>query len=289
MAAWPEVMRTEAISTVDDGLKRTTLHQMLERVCFIAMDDPWDNWLCIIDEVVSRFPTFPPKQWPLELHFLVLHNNFDTQDCEMLVCTVDNMKERKLDLKPDFTKRLDHFCDMLRLRATLLAATHSKIATVEELSQCISGSVNTSSEIAPEMIERIDESNFNIEEAAILAERSLRTFAGKVQKIAFFHSPSQADEILMPETKHLLEAAKSVEAEFPAKWIRLAIKKLADDLQNSRGEHAGSSPAEEAKDSRGEVANGVELPKGKRKHQDPKDPRPVVRLRGKTNKGLKMS
>ena len=30
------------------------------------------------------------------------------------------------------------------------------------------------------------------QEAAILAEKALRTFAGKVQKIAFFHSSSQA-------------------------------------------------------------------------------------------------
>lgn len=283
MAIWPEVLVVEARGLVDEMLLQDmNLLQVLEKVCYNALLDNWELWLCIIDEVVSRLQPFPAIKWPLRLHFLVLQEHLDTQDTEMLVCTVDNIKDVKdadKTLRPEFSKQLDHFCDLLRLRATLLAAVQNEIKTVEELSMCIEKSVNSTTDVAAEMIEKVDESNFNIEEATILAEKALRTFAGKVQKIAFFHSSSQADEIQMPESKHIWEAAKFLQADFPEQWLQLAIKKLTDDLPRSRGamsgEDADMSPPERA---RADV--------GHRRRVAAADPKPVLRVRGKN--GLKL-
>lgn len=282
MAIWPEVLVVEARGEVDEMLKDMNLLQVLEKACHLAIIDKWEQWLCIIDEVVSRLQPFPAIKWPLILHFLVLQEHFDTQDTEMLVCTADNIKDVKdgdKTLRPEFSKQLDHFCDLLRLRATLLAAVQNEIKTVEELSMCIEKSVSSTTDVAAEMIEKVDESNFNIEEAAILAEKALRTFAGKVQKIAFFHSSSQADEIQMPESKHILEAAKFLQADFPEKWLQLAIKKLTDDLPRSRG----AMPGEDTDMSPPERAADV----GHRRRPKPAaDPKPVLRIRGKN--GLKL-
>lgn len=219
----------------------------------------------------------------------MLSEDFDTQDEELLVDVGNNIKEGEMNLRPECRQQLDHLCDLLRLRATLLAAKQGKIETVEELSQCIEQSVTAKSEMEADMIEKIDEMNFNIEEAAILAVKALRRFAGKVHRIAFRTPLSQADEIPLPETKHILEAAKQAEAEFPAKWLSLAVKKLAEDLPKAEGESEDSSPAEVANGrSRGDAATSRERAP-KRKLAESQDPIPVVRLRGKTKqKGLKL-
>lgn len=287
---WPEMMVTDVKGVVDDFLKKKTLQQVLEKACYHAMFDPWEQWLCTIDEVMSRLKPFPAQKWPLILHLVMLLEDFDTQDEQLLVDVVNNIKEGEMNLRPDCRKQLDHLCDLMRLRATLLAAKQGKIETVEELSECIEQSVNAKSEMEADMIEKIDELKFNIEEAAILAVKALRRFAGKVHRIAFRNPLSQADEIPMPETKHILEAAKQAEAEFPEKWLSLAVKKLAEDLPKAEGESEDSSPAEVANGgSRGDAATSREPVIKKRKLADARDPRPVVRLRGKTKqKGLKL-
>eukprot|EP00435_Cladocopium_sp_Y103_P002920 s2642_g1.t1 len=158
-------MVTDVKGVVDDFLKKKkTLQQVLEKACHHAIIDPWEQWLCTIDEVKSRLEPFPAKKWPLILHLVILSEYFDTQDEQFLIDLVNNIKEGTMNLRPDCKKQLDHLCDLVRLRATLVAAKQGRLETVEDLSSCIERSVHVKPDMEADMIEKIDEANFNIEE-----------------------------------------------------------------------------------------------------------------------------
>lgn len=50
-----------------------------------------------------------------------------------------------------------------------------------------------------------------VQEAHVLAQRAMRSFAGRLQKMAFLDAASQEDVTLMPSAERLQEAAKQLE------------------------------------------------------------------------------
>eukprot|EP00913_Durusdinium_trenchii_P011417 g10722.t1 len=114
-------------------------------------------------------------------------------------------------------------------------------------------------------------------EAVILAQKALRAFTGKMQKHAFNTAPTQAGVLPMPSASDVLQAARSLEANFPLLWLRLAIEQIANECSAA---NARSVPAAEAapKTGDGDSISAVAKSKPSRRKQSA-DPQPVSRLR----------
>ncbi|CAK9011119.1 unnamed protein product [Durusdinium trenchii] len=284
MGTWPDHLQSWAAGFVTNLLKKKTHHQVLEHACHRAIFNDAERWLCAVDEVVSRLEPLPSGDWPLLMHLLVVYENLDHQAPDFFVNAASKLelraeleKNQNSRLAQPYLKKLWHLCDLLRLRGTWLGATTSQIETVEELSECIDSSVMLPPEIPVETVGRINESNFNAEEAVILAQKALRAFTGKMQKHAFNTAPTQAGVLPMPSASDVLQAARSLEADFPLLWLRLAIEQIANECSAA---NARSVPAAEAapKTGDGDSISAVAKSKPSRRKQSA-DPQPVSRLR----------
>jgi len=234
---------------VQEQLREKSALEVLELAARLALRGSAESWLCVVDQVVARLEPFPIKEWPVLLQLLMAAENVEVQEADFFVHCAGSLEARakteKLGRRADFAKQLACFADLLRLRGVWLGAVSGMIDTIEELGECITRSVSSDLSKA-EATENpgtiMDESNFNIEEALLRAQRALRAFAAAVTREAFLLA-LEAGHTPMPSRGQVLEAAKPLEAAFPVCWLRWAPRRLAEaaDL-GQRGVPASEAP-----------------------------------------------